>query len=456
MDVGVVGLGVMGGNIVLNIEDKGYTVGIFNRTSQKTTDFCGKNTGKNIKGFYDLASFVSSLKTPRKILLMITAGAAVDKAVESLLPFLDPMDVVVDGGNSFFEDTERRCRRYNGRLLFLGCGISGGELGARHGPSMMVGGDQAGWCSVKEMFLRIAARAGEKSCCGYLGLGGSGHLIKMVHNGIEYCEMELLAETYLFLKTSGYRNQEIARIMGHWLTDECLNGYLLEICIAILEREDDVIDTIEDKANQKGTGMQCVLTGARNGIPVTVMGESVFARLISSRSSDRDAFAARVQEGSRSAGIGISDLENGLVMAKCIAYAQGFDMITACGEAYGWKFDLQEVCSLWKGGCILRGGFLNVVERMAAERAGSLSLSAAFISMHKKKYESLKKVVTRSIEAEVPVPALSSALSYINGLKTKRGGGSLIQAMRDYFGGHTVSLVGEEGNVHIEWYKEQH
>lgn len=452
MHIGVIGLGLMGENLILNLEEKGYAVSIFNRTSSKTRNFHTKHCTKNIRDFYDIESFVTSLESPKIILLMVTAGTPVDKVLESLLTHLTPEDVVMDGGNSFFEDTERRSAQYKGKFRFLGCGISGGEEGARHGPSIMVGGDPDAWKSVEEILVKIAARAGDKSCCAYFGPGGAGHFIKMVHNGIEYCEMEVLAEVYMLLKMGGLGNKDIGKVFASWQENRFLRGYLVEIASEILKRDDNIIDTIEDRATQKGTGLQCVAVGMNCGVPLTSMADAVFARIISSRKEVRDAFSSRIKvkrKGGNSFCLG--DLEKSAIMAKCVAYVQGFNMIAEFSAQRGWDIDLRSVCDVWKNGCILRSDFLNVVEKMVCERGSCFELSAPFAMIYNENYEALKRMTMLGVEHEVPVSALSSSLFYINSIKTARGGGSLIQAMRDRFGGHTVRLLGQKESVHIEW-----
>lgn len=452
MHIGVIGLGAMGENLILNLEEKGFAVSIFNRTSSKTRGFHTKHCTKNIRDFYDIESFVTSLESPKIILLMVTAGPPVDKVLESLLPHLTPEDIVMDGGNSFFEDTERRSAQYEGKFRFLGCGISGGEEGARHGPSIMVGGDPDAWKIVEEILVKIAACAGDKSCCAYFGPGGAGHFIKMVHNGIEYCEMEVLAEAYMLLKMSGLANMDIGKVLASWLENRFLRGYLLEIASEILRRDDNIVDSIEDRATQKGTGLQCVVTGMHCGVPLTSMADAVFARIISSRKELRNAFSSRVKVKRRGGdSLCLGDLEKSVIMAKSVAYVQGFNLLAEFSAQRGWDIDLRSVCDVWKNGCILRSDFLNVMEKMVCETGGSFELSAPFAMIYNENYEALKRMTMLGAELEIPVSALSSSLFYINGIKTARGGGNLIQAMRDRFGGHTVKLLGKEENVHIEW-----
>lgn len=451
MDIGVFGVGVMGKGLILNIESKGYSVSVCDRTPDKTQEFCAEHSNRRLKPCHDVESFVRSLKSPKRILVMILSGPPIDGIIEQLLPFVASEDVIVDGGNSFFEDTERRCRLHQGKFFFLGCGVSGGEEGARKGPSMMAGGHPEAWAQVEEIFASISARAGDQSCCAYLGSGGAGHFIKMVHNGIEYCEMEVLAEAYTLMKKSGLSNREIADVLERWLGNGFAGGYLAEISIQILARKDNVIDRIEDRASQKGSGMDCVLTGMKAGAPITEMCVAVFSRIISARKEKRDAFGSMLGTSELNEKIDVADLERAFVLAKSVAYVQGFNLIAACGQKYGWNFDLKKVCGVWKSGCILRGDFLGVMERMIDEVPIDFELSSPFVAICKENYESLKRTVKLGVDMETCIPSLSSSLCYINDLKTVAGRGGLIQALRDYFGSHTVRLLGEDQNVHIDW-----
>ncbi|KCZ75702.1 6-phosphogluconate dehydrogenase (decarboxylating), partial [Anncaliia algerae PRA109] len=288
MDVGLIGLGVMGENLILNMEEKGYKISVFNRTTSKTHCFIEKHKNKNISGHETLKEFVNSLTIPRKIILLIKSGDAVDSMIDNLIPLIAKNDLIIDAGNSFYEDTEKRYAKYKGKFLFLGVGISGGELGARHGPSIMVGGDMEGWNNIKPIFEQISAKSDNKPCCAYFGNSSSGHFVKMVHNGIEYCEMQLISEVYFLFKKSKMTNQRISEIFEKWLSEQELNSYLLEITQIILKREDNLIDKIMDKASQKGTGMQCVSTALNYSTVCTLMSDAVFSRIISSKKEMRE------------------------------------------------------------------------------------------------------------------------------------------------------------------------
>lgn len=453
MDIGVIGLGVMGENLILNIEEKGFKVSIYNRTTSKTENLVQKHKKLNLKGFEDIKTFVESLSSPKKIILLIKSGDPVDLMIEKIVPHLSKEDLLIDAGNSFHEDTERRCKKYDGKFHFLGVGISGGEEGARHGPSIMVGGSKEGWELIKPIFQKIAAKSESKPCCAYFGPSSSGHFVKMVHNGIEYCEMQLLSEIYFLFRKSKLTNQKITRIFKKWLKEEELQSFLLEICVKILDREDDLIDKVVDAASQKGTGMQCVSTALNFGSITTLMSDAVFARIISSKKSLRTSmfnkFANSIDET-----ILVEEecLKNAFLLAKAIAYVQGYNFMLEVATIKKWDINVAEVSQIWKNGCILRGGFLKVMSKMDMD--GVLLKFSAFKQIVLKGYEDLKYILKCSIDKNIPMPCFSSALNYLNGITIKDGSGNLIQAMKDCFGSHTVQMEGNDEFVHINWFEQ--
>ncbi|RVD92347.1 phosphogluconate dehydrogenase NADP decarboxylating [Tubulinosema ratisbonensis] len=450
MDVGVIGLGVMGENLILNIEEKGFNVSIYNRTTTKTDNLIEKHKNLNLLGCKDLKSFVDSLSSPRKIILLIKSGNPVDAMIDKLVPYVNKEDVIIDAGNSFYEDTERRSLKYENIFSFLGVGISGGELGARHGPSIMVGGCKKGWEIIKPIFEKIAAKADDISCCAYFGNTSSGHFVKMVHNGIEYCEMQLLCEVYFLFKKSKLNTQKITKILKKWLKTEELESYLLEITTKILDRDDELINKVLDAASQKGTGMQCVSTALNFGSINTMMSDSVFARIISSKKTLRtvlfEKYGNKIDEN-----IVIEEncVKNAFTLAKAVAYVQGYVFMLEVSKIKNWNINIKEVSQIWKNGCILRGGFLQTMIKM--ETDGILLKNDTFKQIYENGFEDLKYVLKCAIDKNLPMPCFSSALNYLNGMIIKDGSGNLIQALRDCFGSHTVQLEGSDEFVHIDW-----
>lgn len=470
MDVGLVGLAVMGQNLVLNMEEKGYSVAVYNRTAAKTRKFVEENEGRRIRGFECLQAFVESLKTPRIVILMVKSGDPVDGFLRDLRKHLAKGDVVIDGGNSSFRDTERRCGGAGGAFSYIGCGISGGEEGARRGPSLMPGGDEEGWLTARKVLVNIAAKSEEDPavpCCEWIGSGGSGHFVKTLHNGIEYADMQLMADVYHILRSRGSPADEIAGLFGEWAGDERTSGFLMDISERVASKKDggaSVLDKIQDRAEQKGTGKWSAMEALELGVPSTLISEAVYARMISSEKDTRAAFS-RESAASASASASASgnangasevsrrDLQSAFYLAKAIAYTQGFEVLRRASDAYGWKLNLAGLCRIWSGGCIIRSRFLQTMGGMLQEAAaaGPLETTETFIRISRENAEALRRTVVYAITNRIHAPCLASALSYYDGLSTERGPGNFIQALRDYFGAHTVQMIGSEEHVHLAW-----
>jgi len=449
-DIGLIGLAVMGQNLVLNMNDHGFTVAVFNRTVSKVDDFvAGPAAGRDtIVGTHSIEEFVGVLKTPRRVMLMVKAGAAVDAFIEKIIGHLGPEDIIIDGGNSNFHDTIRRTKYLEDRgLFYIGTGVSGGEEGARHGPSIMPGGSPPAWPHVKAIFQAIAAKAEGQPCCDWVGEGGAGHFVKMVHNGIEYGDMQLICEAYHLMGTIGMTPAEMSAVFGEWNAGE-LNSYLIEITRDILAHIDPqtqgpMVDVILDTAGQKGTGKWTVITACELGMPVTLIGEAVFSRCLSAIKSERVA-AAESLRGPKRKFTGdrakfVADVRQALYASKIVSYAQGFQMMRAAAAEFGWDLNYGAVAAMWRGGCIIRSQFLG---RITAAFRGkkevvNLLLVPYFRSAVRKAQTAWRRVVTNAIKFGVPVPAMSSALAYYDGYRAGRLPANLLQAQRDYFGAHT-------------------
>jgi len=463
-DIGVIGLAVMGQNLILNMNDNGFTVAAYNRTTQKTREFlAGPAKDTNIVGAESLQDFVSSIATPRKIMLMVRAGDSVDATIAQLLPLLDKGDLIIDGGNSNFVDTERRAKELADKhFLFIGTGVSGGEEGARNGPSIMPGGHSEAWPLVKELFQSISAKteSGEP-CCDWVGEGGAGHFVKMVHNGIEYGDMQLICEAYDFMgRGLAMDNAQMANVFTDWNKTE-LNSYLIEITAEILafkEGDQYVVDTILDKAGQKGTGKWTGINALELGIPLTLIGEAVFARCLSAIKEER------VRAEGILTGPAIETLENtpewtaalgdALLAAKIISYAQGYMLMTAAANEYGWKLQYGAIAQMWRGGCIIRSAFLDDIKSAYDndEALANLLLDNYFKTAMDKLQPGWRKIVSKATELGLPIPAMSSALSFYDGYRTGRLPANLLQAQRDYFGAHTYERLDQPGErFHTDW-----
>lgn len=446
-DIGLIGLAVMGQNLVLNMDEKGFRVSVFNRTADKMENFLkGPAHSTSVSGFTSLKEFVASLKRPRKIILMVKAGAPVDELIEQLLLLLEKGDIIIDGGNSNFKDTERRVEyvRQKG-LLFLGVGISGGEEGARHGPSIMPGGDVRAWPFVKPIFQAIAAKVEENEvCCDWVGSGGAGHFVKMVHNGIEYGDMEIIAEVYDLIKRGMHKsNLEIAHYFDQWNTGH-LKSYLVEITATVLKKKDQdglcLVDFILDVAGQKGTGKWTVESALELGMPLSLITESVFQRFLSSLLSVRNE-ASRLFSNTCTASCcpSVEELESALYVAKIISYVQGFLLLKEASSVFGWNLNLGASALLWRGGCIIRSVFLNKIKE-AYVRKPDLSLLAFdpyFQAELVRHMPALRSVVRFATESGIPIPCLASALAFFDSIRSERLPTNVIQAQRDLFGAHT-------------------
>ena len=449
-DIGVIGLGVMGANLSLNLADSGNLVAVYNRTPAVTEAFMSEvGEGQDIVSAATLEELVEELSRPRVVLMMVKSGSPVDAVLGSLLPLLDPGDIVIDGGNSHFEDTSRRqAELADEGIHYLGIGVSGGEEGARHGPSIMPGGSPEAWPHVEGMLKGIAAVAPDGTpCCEWLGPGGAGHFVKMVHNGIEYGDMQVIAEAYdLMRRGMGMAPGEIAEVFAGW-NEGRLQSYLVEITAEILaatENGSPVIDTILDAAGQKGTGAWTVIASMELAEPTALIAEAVYARIISS-DPDRRARTSRLFHTPtiKVEGATIDDVEAALYASKIISYAQGFRLLSAASEANRWDLDLGSVASLWRAGCIIRAAFLEDITEAYIKDPELEDLTDAgfFSEALGSAQESWRNVVSAAAKAGIPVPAYSSALAYFDGFRSPRLPASLIQAQRDYFGAHTFERV---------------
>ncbi|WP_036219167.1 decarboxylating NADP(+)-dependent phosphogluconate dehydrogenase [Calidithermus chliarophilus] len=466
-DIGVIGLAVMGENLILNMASKGFTVAAFNRTTQKVREFVeGRAAGKSILGAYSLEEFVGMLERPRKVMLMIKAGSAVDATIEQLLPLLEPGDIVIDGGNSHYADTNRRARYLAERgLLFVGTGVSGGEEGALHGPSIMPGGNPAAWEHVKPIFQAIAAKVADGSpCCDWVGQDGAGHFVKMVHNGIEYGDMQMIAEAYSLLRSVlGLSNAEIAEIFARWNKGE-LDSYLIEITADILTKKDeqtgkDLVDVILDAAGQKGTGKWTSVTALDIGSPSSTIAEAVFARLLSALKDERVA-ASRIFEGPKAEFQGdrqafVEQVRQALYASKICSYAQGYQLMRMAAEEFGWELDYGSIALMWREGCIIRARFLENIKGAYDKNPHlqNLLLDDYFAGIIKSSQAAWRQVVATAVLHGVWTPAFSSALAYFDGYRSATLSTNLVQAQRDYFGAHTYERTDKPRGqfFHTNW-----
>jgi 6-phosphogluconate dehydrogenase len=454
-DIGLVGMAVMGQNLVLNMNDKGYTVAVFNRTVSKVDDFiAGPAAGREtIVGTKTLEEFVSSLAPPRRVMLMVKAGSAVDAFIEKLLPLLAAGDIIIDGGNSNFHDTMRRCEEVESRgMYYIGTGVSGGEEGARHGPSIMPGGSPEAWPHLKDILQAVAAKVDDGSpCCDWVGENGAGHFVKMVHNGIEYGDMQLICEAYALMKAAGMTPREMHEVFDSWNRTE-LNSYLIEITADILNHVDEetgkpTVELILDTAGQKGTGKWTGITALELGVPLTLIAEAVFARCLSARKDERVAAAGKFRKSSRAFSIDreafLEDLRKALFASKIISYTQGFDLMRQAAAEYGWNLNYAGIAMMWRGGCIIRSQFLGRISDAFSrkKKLQSLLFEPYFRSAIKKAQSAWRRVVVKAVKLGVPVPAFTAALAYFDGFRSERLPANLLQAQRDYFGAHTYERV---------------
>jgi len=453
-DIGLIGLAVMGENLVLNIESRGFTVTVYNRTTQKVDDFlAGRAKGKNIAGAHTVEELVKSLKRPRKVMIMVKAGNAVDEMINTLLPHLEQGDIIIDGGNTHFPDTNRRTAMVEEKgLLYIGTGVSGGEEGALLGPSIMPGGSKAAWPEVKPIFQAIAAKVDDGTpCCDWVGENGAGHFIKMVHNGIEYGDMQLICEAYQIMRDLLHLSaEEMHNIFRDWNEGE-LDSYLIEITRDILDFTDNdgkpLIDKILDTAGQKGTGKWTAVTALDLGIPLTLIGEAVFSRCLSSMKEER-VKASKILSGPvkvfyGNAGQFINDLKEALYASKIVSYAQGYSLMRAAAEEFGWKLNYGGIALMWRGGCIIRSVFLGKIKEAFDNDPSitNLLLDPFFKDKVEKAQLGWRNVVSASVAGGIPVPAISSALGYFDGYRCENLPANLLQAQRDYFGAHTYERI---------------
>jgi 6-phosphogluconate dehydrogenase len=465
-EIGLIGLAVMGQNLVLNMADRGYTVAVFNRTTSKVDEFLqGPAKGKSILGAHDIKTLIGFLKRPRKVMLMVKAGSAVDEFIEHLLPFLEPGDCIIDGGNSHFPDSQRRYESLKSKgILFLGVGISGGEEGARHGPSIMPGGNPEAWPLVKPIFQAIAARSEDGApCCEWVGEGGAGHYVKMVHNGIEYGDMQLISEAYHLMKEALHISpKELSSIFSDWNKGP-LDSYLIEISAQIFSKIDEdgkpLIDKILDVAGQKGTGKWTGIDALDRGMPLTLIGEAVFARCVSALKEERIEAArhyptrAPAFQGEKK--LFLSQIADALYASKIISYAQGFMLMKKASEENGWKLHFGSIALMWRGGCIIRSKFLGKIKEAYDRNPAlpSLLLAPFFQGEIEKAISGWRKVVSEGALLGLPLPCFSTALSFFDGYRCPFLPANLLQAQRDFFGAHTYERVDKPRGqfFHTNW-----
>jgi 6-phosphogluconate dehydrogenase len=465
-DFGLVGLAVMGENLVLNIESRGFTVAVYNRTVAKVDQFVqGRAKGKKIVGAHTIPELVASLKTPRKVMLMVKAGKPVDDFIELIIPHLEAGDIIIDGGNSHFPDTIRRTKYLESKgFLFIGTGVSGGEEGALRGPSIMPGGSPSAWPYVKPIFQSIAAKVSDGTpCCDWVGNDGAGHFVKMVHNGIEYGDMQLICEAYQIMsELLGMSAGEIHEVFKQWNTGD-LDSYLVEITRDILAFKDTdgkpLVDKILDTAGQKGTGKWTSVTSLDLGIPLTLISESVFARCLSAMKEERVA-ASKVLAGPKAKFSGdkrafLADLEKALYASKIVSYAQGFTLMRAAAEEYKWSLKYGSIALLWRGGCIIRSAFLGKIKEAFDNNPSlaNLLLAPFFKEKIEASQEAWRRVISTAVLNGVWVPAFSTALNYYDGYRNARLPANLLQAQRDYFGAHQYERVDKPRGefFHTNW-----
>ncbi|MGM0170888.1 6-phosphogluconate dehydrogenase, decarboxylating [Enterococcus sp. AZ140] len=467
--IGVVGMAVMGKNLALNIESRGYSVALFNRTGAKTTDVVEEHPDKNFKATYTIEEFVDSIEKPRRILLMVKAGPATDATIQELLPHLDKGDILIDGGNTFFQDTIRRNEELaNSGINFIGTGVSGGEEGALKGPSIMPGGQKEAYELVAPILEQISAKAEDGTpCVTYIGPNGAGHYVKMVHNGIEYGDMQLIAESYDLMKNIlGLSVDEMADIFKEWNEGE-LDSYLIEITADILTRKDDegtgqpIVDVILDAAGNKGTGKWTSQSALDLGVPLPLITESVFARYISAYKDER-VQASKILTHTNDFEFNgdkkefIEKIREALYFSKIMSYAQGFAQLRVASKDYGWDLPFGEIAKIWRAGCIIRARFLQKITDAYENNPDikNLLLDDYFVEITKKYQQAVREVVALAVQAGVPVPTFSSAIAYFDSYRAERLPANIIQAQRDYFGAHTYERVDKEGIFHYSWYNE--
>ncbi len=467
-DIGLIGLGVMGSSLALNMESNGFSVSVHNRTSPQIHNLVNNRSSNNkLYGFESLDEFVKSIKKPRKIMLMVVAGSVVDDYIQKLVPLLDQGDIIIDGGNSHYPDTSRRTEELEAKgFHFIGAGVSGGEEGALKGPSIMPGGSISAWPEVKGIFQDISAKVGDNEpCCEWIGEGGSGHFVKMVHNGIEYGDMQLICEAYQLMKdVLGMSNDEMHLTFKEWNEGE-LNSYLIEITADILKfKEEDgsyLVDKILDTAGQKGTGKWTASVALDLGSPLTLIGEAVFSRYLSSIKDERVEASSQLS-GPRVSFSGdkaqaLKDIHDALYASKMVSYAQGYTLLSDSAKAFNWNLNYGAIAMMWRGGCIIRSAFLTKIKDAYDNNSDlkNLLLDPFFKNKIDQSQDGWRRIIAVAISNGVPVPAMSSSLSYFDGYRSERLPANLLQAQRDYFGAHTYErLDGKKGEFfHTEWIK---
>merc|ERR1711988_70 len=465
-DIALIGLAVMGQNLILNMNDHGFKVCAFNRTVEKVDNFMANEAkGTNIVGAHSLEEMVSHLKKPRRVMMLVKAGAAVDAFIDKLVPLLEKGDIIIDGGNSEYQDTNRRMRALREKgIHYVGSGVSGGEDGARYGPSLMPGGDPEAWPHIKPIFQGIAAKVENGDpCCDWVGDEGAGHFVKMVHNGIEYGDMQLICEAYHLMKdTLGMGNDEMSEIFSEWNQGE-LDSFLIEISTAILKYKDEkgefLLEKIRDAAGQKGTGKWTAISALEYGMPVTLIGESVFARCLSSLKAEREKASSILKGPSETRYDGdkeefVEAIRQALYASKIVSYAQGFMLLRQAAKEFGWNLNYGGIALMWRGGCIIRSRFLGNI-KAAFDKNPSLDnllLDDFFRDAIHNCQDGWRKVVAQSVLLGVPTPCFSTALAFFDGYRSKQLPANLIQAQRDYFGAHTYELLAAPGKfVHTNW-----
>lgn len=465
-EIGVIGLAVMGSNLAMNIADNGFLTAVYNRSSTKTEKLVAEAGELPIQGYYSLEEFTASLIKPRKIILMVQAGVAVDSTIGLLLPLLDQGDLIIDGGNSYYQDTVRRHKTLQDEgILFLGTGISGGEEGARFGPAIMPGGDQAAYNQVEHILTAISAKVDGEPCCTYIGEDGAGHFVKMVHNGIEYADMQLISEAYAIMKQlPGYTPDKLQSVFAEWSQGE-LSSYLIDITTDIFGKKDDetggyLVDKILDTAGQKGTGKWTSQIALDLGVPVSTITSAVFERYISAMKTER-VQASSILRGpkvdntmSEEDADGLTeDIRKALYASKICSYAQGFGMMRAAAKEYNWHLDLGKIAMIFRGGCIIRAQFLNRIMEAYDKQPelANLLLDEYFSQAVEDYQEAWRRVIVHAVKAGISVPGFSSALAYFDSYRSENLPMNLLQAQRDYFGAHTYQRIDREGVFHTQW-----
>ncbi|XP_068084461.1 6-phosphogluconate dehydrogenase, decarboxylating [Anabrus simplex] len=464
-DIALIGLAVMGQNLILNMNDHGFVVCAYNRTTEKVDQFLANEAkGTKVIGAHSLEEMVSKLKKPRRVMMLVKAGQAVDDFIAKLVPLLEKGDIIIDGGNSEYQDSQRRCKQLAEKgILFVGSGVSGGEDGARYGPSLMPGGNPSAWPHIKSIFQSISAKADGEPCCDWVGEDGAGHFVKMVHNGIEYGDMQLICEAYHLMKSSlGISHQEMSDVFAEWNKGE-LDSFLIEITTNILKFKDTdgsyLVEKIRDSAGQKGTGKWTAISALEYGVPVTLIGEAVFARCLSSLKSERQE-ASKVLKGPPTSQYKgdkkefLEHIRQALYASKIVSYAQGFMLLREAARVHNWKLNYGAIALMWRGGCIIRSAFLGNI-KTAFERnpdLPNLLLDSFFSNVVQRCQSSWRTVVATAAQLGIPTPTFSTALAFYDGYRSDWLPANLIQAQRDYFGAHTYELLSKPGTfVHTNW-----